>query len=265
MIARKTWSEVRGMTVAYTLLLELLLIPAVLLWPDLRRAGAGIGELLPAEFLRNIFRQVMSPDDDGAFLAYMAVQLFFKGVNVVGVAGAVLMGTGLVARERENQTLEFLLARPVSRSRILAAKFGVVAACLVVPIFLTSWSAIPLSAIPSVDHDLPFDRVTLAAFHNACFVLLVLAGTTLCSVLSRTQVHTAFWIGAVIVAQVAIYFVQEIRKVSLFRLSDFDVYGPVMAGNVGFTRLFLDGTAWVLGGAALLYFAADRAFRRTPL
>ena len=81
------------MTVAYTLLLELLLIPAILLWPDLRRAGAGIGELLPAEFLRNIFRQVMSPDDDGAFLAYMAVQLFFKGVNVVGVAGAVLMGS----------------------------------------------------------------------------------------------------------------------------------------------------------------------------
>ena len=43
MIARKTWREVRGMTVAYTLLLELLLIPAILLWPDLRRAGAGIG------------------------------------------------------------------------------------------------------------------------------------------------------------------------------------------------------------------------------
>ncbi len=250
MIARKTWREVRGMTIAYTLLLELLLIPAILLWPDLRRAGAGIGELLPAEFLRNIFRQVMSPDDDGAFLAYMAVQLFFKGVNIVGVAGAVLMGTGLVARERENQTLEFLLARPVSRSRILAAKFGVVAVCLVVP---------------SVDHDLPFDRVTIAAFHNACFVLLVLAGTTLCSVLSRTQVHTAFWIGAVIVAQVAIYFVQEIRQVSLFRLSDFDVYGPVMAGNVGFTRLFLDGTIWVLAGTLALYLAADRTFRRTPL
>ena len=146
-----------------------------------------------------------------------------------------------------------------------AAKFGVVAVCLVVPIFLTSWSAVPLSAIPLVDHELPFDRVTTAAFHNACFVLLVLAGTTLCSVLSRTQVHTAFWIGAVVVAQVAIYFIQEIRKVSLFRLSDFDVYGPVMAGNVGFGRLFMDSTVWVLAGTAVLYLAADRAFRRTPL
>jgi ABC-2 type transport system permease protein len=265
MIARKTWREVRGMTIAYALILELLLVPAILLWPDLRRAGSALGEIIPAEFLRDIFREVMSPDDDGAYLAYMAVQMFFKGVNIVGVAAAVLMGTGLIARERENQTLEFLLARPVSRSRILWGKFWVVALAVVVPIFLTSWSAIPLSRIPSVDHDLPFAAVTIAAFHNACFVVAILALTTLFSVIARSQVHTAFWIGAVIIVQVAIYFVQEIRVVSAFRLSDFDVYGPVMAGNRGFADLFAGMTLWLLLGTALIYLAADRTFRRISL
>lgn len=265
MIARKTWREVRGMTIAYALILELMLLPAILLWPDLRRAGSALGEMMPAEFMRDIFRQVMSPDDDAAYRAYMAVQMFFKGVNIVGVSAAVLMGTGLIARERENQTLEFLLARPASRSSILWGKFWVVAVAVAVPIFLTSWSAIPLSRIPSVDHELPFGVVTIAAFHNACFVVMILALTTLFSVVARSQVHTAFWIGAVVIVQVAIYFVQEIRVASAFRLSDFDVYGPVMAGNRGFLDLFGGLTVWVLLATAVVYVAADRTFRRIAL
>lgn len=263
MIAKKTWREVRGMVIAYTLILELLLLPAVLLWPNLRRGGSVLVEMMPAEFLRNMAEAVMGHDDDTAFLAYMAVQLFFKGVNIVGIAGAVLLGTGIVARERENGTLEYLLSRPVSRARILWSKYWVVAIALVVPIFLTTWSAIPLCAIPRIDQELPFTAVTIGAFHNACFVVLVFTATMVFSILAKAQVHAAFWIGAVVISQVAIYFIQEIRVISLFRLSDFEIYNPVMAGNWPFTSLFTEVTVWLLVATAALYGVAYALFRRT--
>ncbi|MBK8976583.1 MAG: ABC transporter permease subunit [Planctomycetes bacterium] len=263
MIARKTWREVRGMTLAYTVIIELLLLPAILLWPNLRRGGSLLVEMMPAQFLKDMARQIMGQNDEAAYLAYMAVQMFFKGINIVGIAAAVLMGTGLIARERENQTLEFLLARPVSRSRILAAKYVVVGLAVVVPIFLTSWTAVPLSRIESVAQDLPFDRVTIASLHNAAFVLLVYTATLVFSILARAQVHAAFWIGAVVISQVAIYFIQEIRVYSLFRCSDFEVYGPVMAGNTSFGELFWGQTIWLLVATAALYALADALFRRT--
>lgn len=265
MIAKKTWREIRGMVVAYTLLLELLLIPAILLWPDLRRGGSAIVNMMPADFLKKMAEQVMSPDDDAAYLAYLAVQMFFKGVNIVGIAAAVLMGTGMIARERENLTLEFLLARPISRGRILFGKFWVTAVAIVIPIFLTSWSAIPLSQIDSVAQDVPFWETTLCSIHSSVFVLDVLIVTMVFSTFARSQVVTAFWIGALVISQVAIYFVQKIRVVSLFRLSDFELYGPVMAGNVPASELLLGTTIWMVLGGGALYAVAHRLFLRSGL
>lgn len=265
MIAGKTWREIRGMGCAYALILEVMLVPAVLLWPNLRRGGSALVEMMPAEFLKRMTAAFMGPNDETAYRAYMAVQMFFKGVNIMAVAAAVLLGTGLIARERENQTLEFLLARPVSRSRILWSKFWVTALVVVVPIFLTSWTAIPLSRVPSVDQSLSFAAITLCCVHASAFALAVLALTTFVSVLARAQVVTAFWIGAFIVLQVAVYFVQEIRVVSLFRLSDFEIYGPIMADNVVAKELLLGTTSWLVAAAALTYLAADRAFRRVGL
>jgi ABC-2 type transport system permease protein len=263
-IVRKTWREVRMMALAYALILELLLVPAVLLWPSLRDEGAlsTMQRLMPADFLARMFEN-MTGGDNAAYRAYMAVQMFFKGVNIVGIAGAVLLGTGMIARERENQTLEFLLARPVGRARILWSKFWVVALVLVVPVFLTSWSAVPLSLL--IGEELPFGVVTLASLHSSVFVLSFLALTCLVSVRVRTQVHVAFVVGAVVILQVAAFFIQKVRVASVFRLSDFEVYGPILAGNVPWAQVLREQTVWPLLVAAACYGIAHRTFRRADL
>ncbi|MCA8941048.1 MAG: ABC transporter permease subunit [Planctomycetes bacterium] len=260
MIARKTWREIRLMTVAYTLLIEIMLVPAILLWPKLRREVATFERLMPMQTLKNMMRAIADPDASGAYSAYMSAQMFFKGTNVVGIAGAVLFATALVARERENGTLEFLLSRPYSRTRILLSKFLVVAVALVVPIYLTSWTAIPLSTL--VEEQLDFGTVTLAATHASAFVVLFAALTLLCSVVARSQAHTAFAVGAFIVIQVAIYFIQEIRIASLFQLSDFDVYGPILSGNRPFVSVFFGSTVWLLVATAAIVAVAVAQFRR---
>ncbi len=272
MIAAKTWRELRGMALVYFLILELLLYPAIRLFPalyeDMQRRPSALMKQLP-QFMNRWFDGITDPDQNLAYLNYIALQQFFKGINIAGIAAAVLFTTGLIARERETLTLEFLMARPVARWRILAGKATIAALCIAVPIFLSSWSAIWISH--GIGETLPFDRLTMASVHAAAFVVMLAMLTLLFSVLCRTQVHVAFWSGGIIVTQVALYFVQEIRLVSLFRLADFDVYGPILAGNVTWSQMLLGtglmpvGTVWPLGCALLLYGIADWRFRRMDL
>ena len=263
MIASKTWRELRVMVFAYTVILEIMLIPAILMWPTLRNEAMAIARIVPADFLRRMFEQISESDSDAAYRAYMAVQMFFKGSNITGIACAVLIGTGLIARERENGTLEFLLARPVSRGHVLWSKFWVSALAVTVPIFVTSWTAIPLSW--TIEEQLPFWEVTLASIQASAFVLAFLALTMLFSVIFKTQVHVAFVAGAAIVLQVALYFIQEIRVASVFRLSDFDVYGPILAGNASTGNVLLGNTVWLVLATVLAYALARRLFLRSDL
>lgn len=263
MIAKKTWREVRLMTFVYTAVLQLMLTPAVLLWPNLQDGIAVLGKAVPMQMIQDMVAAMTNRNPDLAYRAYMAVQLFFKGTNVVGIACAVLLGTGLIARERENHTLEFLLARPLGRSRLLWAKAWPVALCLVVPIFVTSWTAIPLSW--SIGFDLPFRELTLCCAYSSLFVLMFFALTLFASVLCRTQVHVAFVVGVFVIVQVGLLFLPAIHVASVLHFSDFQVYGPILAGNVRVSKLFLSHGVWVLGAILALYLAADRALRRIEL
>lgn len=263
MIALKTWREIRLMALLYVVLLESLLLIAIAMWPSLRDETERLASLkfmLPADFMRRWVDGVMGA---APYPAYMSIQMYFKGINIIGIATACLFGTGIIARERENQTLELLLSRPVSRSRILLAKFTVLAAAIVIPIFLTSWTALPLSWM--IDEDLPFGRVTLGAAYAALFAVMFLTLATVFSVRLRTQVDVAFVVGAVIVFQVCIYFIPDVRIASLFRMSDYDVYWPILAGNETVAWQRAGNGIWLALAIVGLYVTADRLFRRAVL
>jgi ABC-type transport system involved in multi-copper enzyme maturation permease subunit len=266
-IAAKTWREVRFIALAYLLILELLAVPVILLWPDfypdLQKSTllANLG----IEWLQRIGEAVGNTDERIAYVNYCALMLFFRSTNLVGLAAAVLLGTGLFAREREAQTLEFLLARPVSRSSILWHKFWPCVICLTVPIFLVNASAVFWSR--QIGLDLPWPGLLLASLHAALFVLAFFALATWLSVLCRVQAHVAAWVGAVAVVQIGVYLTQRIRGYSLFRLADFDWYNPIRAGNTRAWQMFdpIRGygyTTYVLAASALFYGLAWRCLRR---
>ncbi|MEC7582838.1 MAG: ABC transporter permease subunit [Planctomycetota bacterium] len=270
MIANKTWREIRVMALVYLLILELLLVPVIVLWPDfygdLQRSTMlrNIG----VDFVKRIMEGVSGNDEQIAYLNWMAVHLFFKGANLVGLAAAVLLGTSLFARERESHTLEFLLARPISRTQILWQKSWPTVLCIVVGLFLANWSAILWSR--QIDLVLPFWPLTLCCIQASLFVLLFLAFTTWVSVLCRVQAHVAFWVGGLTVVQIGFYLVPRFRHYSIFRLSDFDVYGPILAGNLELHQLFDpfqhqgQGTLALIG-ILLFYGLALRSLRRLEL
>lgn len=267
MIAGKTWREVRVMALAYVLILELLAIPVILLWPDfypdLQRST--LLSNLGIDWVKRLGQAVGDKNEEVAYVNYCAVMLFFRSTNLVGVAAAVLFGTGLFAREREAQTFEFLLARPVSRRRILWTKFWPCAVCATVPIFLVNLSAVFWSR--RIDLDLPIPELLLASTHAASFVLAFLAFTTWISVRSRVQAHVAAWVGAFAIVQIGLYLTQRIRPYSLFRMVDFDWYGPLLSGNTSARQMFdpTHGpgfTTWLLLAAVGGYLLAWRALER---
>jgi ABC-type transport system involved in multi-copper enzyme maturation permease subunit len=266
-IAGKTWRETRFLALAYLLILEGLTIPVLLLWPeiysDLQRSS--LLTQLGIDFLKRIGEGVSNRDENVAYLNWCAVMLFFRGANLVGTAAAVLFGTGLFARERENQTFEFLLARPVSRTRLLWQKYWPAAVCVVTPLFVVNASAILWSRV--IDLDLPKWELFLASVHAAVFALCFLTATTWVSILLRVQAHTAAVVGAFAVVQIGVYLTQRIRQYSLFHLADFEWYGPILAGNTPAWQMFdpirsHGYTTWLSLAALGFYGLAWRALRR---
>jgi ABC-type transport system involved in multi-copper enzyme maturation permease subunit len=268
-IAGKTWREIRVMAAVYLLILELLMLPVILLWPDL------YGDLQKSTLLRtlsslfssgeSIQKGVTHKNEDVAYSSWVALQLFFKDVNLAGIAAAVLFGTALFAREREAMTFEFLLARPVSRGRILWAKSWPTALCVAVPVFLANWSAIWLSA--AIDFSLPFWPLTLCCLHGALFAVCFLAFTTWVSILCRVQAHVAFWVGGITIVEIGMYLIPRLRRLSVFHLSDFDCYSPLLLGNRNLVDMFdpirhQGLSAWLLACTAVFYGLALRALRR---
>lgn len=241
MIARKTWREVRTMTLVYVLMLSFLAAPIILLWPevygDLKKSA--LLRNMGFDFLQRIGAGITDRQEDVAYRNWIAVMLYFRSVNLLGIAASVLLGTALFARERETQTMEFLLSRPVTAGAILSGKLWPTALCVLVPIWAVNLLAIPLSW--TIELDLPLWPMVLANLHGCLFVFAVLCLTVYVSIRCRLQAHVAFWVGGIVVLQIGIYLIPRLRPFSLFRLSDFDWYGPILAGNIGLLQMFVPG------------------------
>ena len=260
MIAKKTCGEIWPLILIYLVVMELILLPAIYYWPDVYDFSlkSSIPIRLP-DFGQRILDAISDSNPEVAYRNYFAIQVFIKGANVCGMAMAIVLGTCFIARERENQTLEFLLARPVSRTRIMFAKCWVMVVGLVIPIFLVAWSGKPLS-MWMVEENLPLWPITLGAIHSSLFAVIFFMITCLCSVIFRTQTHTAATAGVFAVLMGTIYLVPNIRAASLFKLSDADIYCPMIMGNtpgfIGSMQLSM------IVATVFLYLITAGVFRR---
>ena len=268
MIAGKTWREIRGVAIAYLIILEMLAIPVLMLWPDIYAdlQRSTLFRSLGVDWIKRLGSGISNRNEEVAYLNWCAVMLFFRSTNLVGTAAAVLIGTGLFARERESNTFEFLLARPVSRSSLLWQKFWPCALVVTLPIFIINATAIPWSW--SLELDLPKWELFLASSHAAIFALTILSLTMFVSIFVRVQAHVAAIVGAFLILQIGMYLTQRIRPYSLFRLVDYDWYAPIMSGNPPAWQMFdpfrsHGFSTYLLLAAGLLYYLSWRVLKRT--
>ena len=203
---------------AYTLLLEAMLVAAVLLWPKFAENLAAFGSMTRAI---PIASEMLGEIEDKGFLAYVIGQHFFKGANALGVAAAALFAAPMIAGEAHRGTLELLLARPFSRRRILLERWLAGALATIVPVFLTTLTLPWLAA--RVDEELALAPYLACAAHQALFLLALYSVTFLLSTWSSNPTRVAMVVLFVTVTQFALYMVKTVTHWSLFRLSDMQV------------------------------------------
>jgi hypothetical protein len=236
----------------FFLLLEAMLVAAILYWPNFRDNVDAVKALAPTQFLREL---VDGMGKEGA-LAYVNAQHFFKGCNTMGIAASVLFAINVVAGEVHRGTLEILLARPLSRNRILLEKWFCGLAAVILPVFLTTLTVPWLLSL--VDETAPLNLMLLCALHQSLFLALIYTITFLLSCLLSKPVNIAFGMLFLTTFEFAIYLVKDLTHWSIFRVVDIDDYAAIV--HTG--RLPLTYTVCMSLGILLLLGGSLIAFRR---
>jgi ABC-type transport system involved in multi-copper enzyme maturation permease subunit len=202
----------------YALLLEGMLVAAVLFWPEFAANLASLRSMTTAiPIAGEMLRQV----EERGFAAYVLGQHFFKGCNALGTAAAVLFAAPAIAGEAHRGTLEMLLARPFSRTRLLLERYATGALALVLPIYLTTLT-VPLLGERVEEYE-PYAPYLLCATQQALFLLAIYGVTFLCSCLGSNPNKIALSVLFIAVSQFALYMVKTVTHWSLFRLCDMEV------------------------------------------
>lgn len=241
--------------VGFFVVLELMLVPAVLYFPEFQKHTSSLKAMAPIPVLRNVIDTL----EQGGVFAYVTGQHFFKGCNTLGTAAAVLLACGAVAGEVHRGTFEIFLARPLSRRRILTERWLEGAAAVCIPVVLSTLTIPWLCSL--VGHTVPYLPLLLCAVQQCAVLLAVYAVTFLLSTRARAPMGIAFAMLFFTVFQFAAYLVERITHLSLFRLADVERFLYIQR-ELGFE-------SWALLpplGITLLAFLASLASfeRRTP-
>lgn len=102
-------------------------------------------------------------------VSFLNSQVFYATLPILWIILAITRGASVLGREEQDHTLELLLARPVSRTQLLAAKalalvteFGIVAAATLVAIVLLA---------PAFQLHVGTGKLALATLYTAAFSL----------------------------------------------------------------------------------------------
>lgn len=105
-------------------------------------------------------------------VGFLNSQIFFIMLPLLLGILAISLGSSLIAREEQDHTIEALLARPISRTKLLFTKAGAGLSILSIVTLVTLIVTIGISKIVSID--VPTVNIIAATF--ACYVLAVSFG-----------------------------------------------------------------------------------------
>jgi len=249
MIFRHWLREQAYLAIGYAVLLVINVGFAVTYWPDLRDNFPDLIKFIPLEPLQQFVRAW----DEYGFWAYFSVQQFWKGAGVFAVAAAGLMGTGLVARDVDNRTAELLLSRPISRGRVLFARWSAGALLLIVPLFATTALGVVLA--PRVNEAVGWLPALQATAYASLFVLCVYTLTAALSARFSHQMKAAIVVLGFMLLQFAFYLIKVLWDWSLYNLIDLDPLMPIADGTFPWRNaMAMAGACLVFYGAAWLQF-----------
>lgn len=247
---------------AFALVLEVMLVPAILFWPEfalLLEEGGHFAQMIAgvSPVMNDIVTAVAGgiAADQGP-QAYICMQHFFKGCSTLGIAAAVLFAVNAIAGEAQRGSLEMMLARPITRRRLLLERWALGAIAVSLPVLLTTATIPPLVA--TIDEQIELWPLLLCAIHESLLLLSIFSIAFLASTLGQRPVRIAVVLLFFFTLQFALYFVEGVTYWSVFRLADlFDFQTIFNTGGLNWGHMAVFAT--VIGGCV---YASLQAFQR---
>jgi ABC-2 type transport system permease protein len=102
-------------------------------------------------------------------VGYLHSQLFYITLPLLFIILAITRGSGLIGKEEQDHTLELLLARPISRGKVLAAK--ALSGCVEM-VIVSGFSTLAIVIFSKiVKLDIGFSDVVITSIYTALFSL----------------------------------------------------------------------------------------------
>jgi ABC-type transport system involved in multi-copper enzyme maturation permease subunit len=250
-LMRQYFRDLWWIALGYFVLLEGAMVAAILYWPQFRDNIPAIAKLVPFQALQDLIEHM----HQSGYWPYFAVQHWFKGCSLFGVAAIAFMGSGIIAREADQRTAEFLLSRPISRRQVLLSRFTVLALATCIPVYVTSLSAIWISA--SVGEYMSVNEILLSATYMSCFLIMMCGLVTMLSAMSTNQFRAGTILIGIVLLNFAIYLVQSIDMYSLFKTIDVWAFMDIHMGNTPWNMVGI-----FVGVTIVELTIADWVFRR---
>lgn len=220
----KELREERVKLLVFTLLMSGIATAQVLFWPTIRKILPAVIDSIP-DILRGFVGSFIAE----GFSYFLITQQFMKNIGMFGGFFAVLIAASAIAREMENGTMEFLLAQPISRARVLTEKYLLNLVFLAVPVLISTMANYPMSLV--VNESINPGHLFLAGIY-AYFVLAIVYSFTFCvGVFIDNQMHVISG-GLILVFVMGILvFFDATKFLSLYAWLDREYLGIVLSSG----------------------------------
>lgn len=234
----------------------------IALFPSIRDKAHDMNQVLnqlPPE-LRGLKTGGAAQIDVGNPLEFLNSQLFYATLPMIWIILAITRGASILGRDEQSHTLELLLARPLARGKLLAAKAAALALEFVVVGGLTLASILLLT--PVFDIHLATSKLMIATLYTALFsmsfgyVAFALQAASSLTKRAATAIAVAVGFGGYIITSLSnmtswLDVPVKFMPYHYFRPADI-LHGHVPAGLV----VYLAGV--FIGGSLLAYLGFRR-------
>ena len=239
-------------TIAYTVGAVLFMWMYMALFPTIRDQAASFATLLDS--YPKGFMQAFGFTDTAVMFAhmgsYLATEMFSFIFPIILIALAVSFGSAAIAGEIERGTIEFLLAQPISRTKLFFSRYLAGVSAVAGFTFILVFSIIPLSHF--YQGDIVF--ADIARFSLVCFLfgLSILSVSFLASSIFSDKGKPNFIVTGVLILMYVLKILASL-KVSLDKLkffSFFYYYDP--ASTLGQSAALAHNMFWVFVGTSII-------------
>lgn len=200
-IAKKEFKENRWKFVIFLLILMITGIVVVYFYPTFKEIQPDLNSKMIGmpKFLKDLAQKQLSIIT--GYPAYLGSQWFEKNLKQFVVIFAILLAMGCLAKEAENKTLELLLSKPISRTRVILEKFITISAGMFFLTIIPSMIIYPFSLFWGRDIiGLAITQLILGNIVIFSLAFVILSYTFFFSVLFNDQVKAA--VGGIILTLV---------------------------------------------------------------